>query len=136
MFADPMRLRRLLPIPPAAIVGLALLVTGGCSPAEKPVGDANKLFIQASESIAKGDQAGALTALDASLAAQPTLWAYRERAKLKADAGDDAAALADCEAALALAPGDVDILWLKGEFTKPKAQRFQGQFKNPPSSNR
>lgn len=136
MLADPMPSRRSLTKPLTGVLSFVLLVCGGCGPAEKPVGDANKLFIQASELIAKGDSAGALTALDASIAAQPTLWAFRERAKLKADSGDDAAALADCDSALALAPGDVDIVWLKGEFAKPKAQRFQGQFKNPPSSNR
>lgn len=136
MLSDHLLHRRPLTNAFASIASLALFASGGCGAGETPVGDANKLFIQASELIAKGDNSGALTSLDASIAAQPTVWAYRERAKLKADSGDEAAALADCESALALAPGDVDILWLKGEFVKPKAQRFQGPFKNPPSSNR
>lgn len=88
------------------------------------------------ESLEAGDKDQALESLNASIADEPMTWAYRDRAKILAERGDDKAALADCDAALKLAPDDPDILWLKGEFAKPAAQRFQGKFNVPPSTNR
>jgi tetratricopeptide (TPR) repeat protein len=109
----------------------------GCARDEGPtLTDANKLFLEAQQSLAAGEKEKALEQLNASIAAEPMVWAYRERAKLYAEKGDDKAALADCEAALKLVPDDVDALWIKGELAKPAAQRFQGKFKTPPSSTR
>jgi tetratricopeptide (TPR) repeat protein len=116
---------------------LTILFVAGCGKEEGPtLSDANQLFLKAQESLEAGDQDQALEHLNASLAAEPNLWAYRERAKLFAEKGEDKAALADCEAALKLVPDDVDIPWIKAELAKPVDQRFQGRFKTPPSTNR
>ena len=50
--------------------------------------------------------------------------------------GDDALALEDCQSGLALQPDDADLMWLQAELRKPAAERFQGAFKQPPSSKR
>jgi tetratricopeptide (TPR) repeat protein len=111
-------------------------VTMGCGDDGPKVSDANKLFIEASKLIGEGHKEAALEKLNESIADEPLLWSYRERAKLLLEMGKDDAAIKDIDAALQLAPGDPDLLWLKGEIAKPAAQRFQGKFKSPPSSNR
>ena len=103
---------------------------------EPPVSEANRLFLEAQELRAQGNTDGAIEKLAASIAAEPTLWAFTERAKLHAQAGNDRAAIEDCDAALKTFPDEPDLLWLKGELQKPKEQRFQGRFKTPPSANR
>jgi tetratricopeptide (TPR) repeat protein len=108
----------------------------GCGDDGPKVSDANKLFIEASKLIGEGHKEAALEKLNESIADEPLLWSYRERAKLLLEMGKDDAAIKDIDAALQLAPGDPDLLWLKGEIAKPAAQRFQGKFKSPPSSNR
>lgn len=118
----------------AALCGLLTLAMG-CG-GEQQVSNANQLFIEASKLIGEGQKDAALEKLNASIAVEPSLWSYRERAKLLTEQGKDEAALKDCDAALALVPDDPDMLWLKGEIAKPAAQRFQGKFKSPPSSNR
>lgn len=117
-----------------ALPGLLILAIG-CG-GEQQVSSANQLFIEASKLIGEGDNDAAVEKLNASIAAEPSLWSYRERAKLLTEQGKDEAAIKDCDAALALVPDDPDMLWLKGEIAKPVAQRFQGKFKSPPSSNR
>ncbi len=117
-----------------ALSGLLILAIG-CG-GEQQVSSANQLFIEASKLIGEGQNDAAVEKLNASIAAEPSLWSYRERAKLLTEQGKDEAALKDCDAALALVPDDPDMLWLKGEIAKPVAQRFQGKFKSPPSSNR
>ena len=119
----------------AALSGLVILAIG-CNAGEQQVSNANQLFIEASKLIGEGRKDDAIEKLNASIAAEPSLWSYRERAKLLTEQGKDEAALKDCDAALALVPDDPDMLWLKGEIAKPAAQRFQGRFKSPPSSNR
>jgi Tfp pilus assembly protein PilF len=114
----------------------ALLLLSGCGDDRPPVSDANKLFLEAIDFLAKGQTDKAMDALNASIAADPTVWAYRERAKLRAQQGNDKDALDDCRAALVQSPDDPDILWLQGEFAKPTAERSQGRFKRPPSDNR
>lgn len=114
----------------------ALPVVFGCNESKSQLSSSNDLFLKGQELVAAGDKAKALEAFDQSIAAEPALWTYRERAKLHAEMGNDKAALEDCEAALKLEPDDPDTLWLKAEFAKPAAQRFQGGFKSPPSSNR
>ena len=111
-------------------------VTIGCGDDGPKVSDANKLFIEASKLIGEGQKEAALEKLNESIAAEPLLWSYRERAKLLLETGKDDAAMKDVDAALQLAPADPDLLWLKGEIAKPAAQRFQGKLKTPPSSNR
>jgi tetratricopeptide (TPR) repeat protein len=118
-----------------ALTGLLILVMG-CDDGEQQVSNANQLFIEASRLIGEGQKDAALKELNASIAIEPSLWSYRERAKLLTEQGNDEAAMKDCDAALALVPDDPDMLWLKGEIAKPVAQRFQGKFKSPPSSNR
>jgi tetratricopeptide (TPR) repeat protein len=118
----------------AALCGLLILAMG-CG-GEQQVSNANQLFIEASKLIGEGQKDAALEKLNASIAVEPSLWSYRERAKLLTEQGKDEAALKDCDAALALVPDDPDMLWLKGEIAKPAAQRFQGKFKSPPSSSR
>jgi Tfp pilus assembly protein PilF len=115
---------------------LALAVLAGCSRSAPEESDASKKFIEAQQFLAKGDNDQALAALNDSIAAEPTAWAYSARAKVNALLGNDEAAREDCEAALKLAPDDPDIAWIQGELAKPVAQRFQGNFKTPPSSNR
>ncbi|MBA3483722.1 MAG: hypothetical protein H0T51_18085 [Pirellulales bacterium] len=108
----------------------------GCASDEPPLSNSTKTYLEAKELIAKGQKEEALIALDASIKESPTLWSLRDRAKLHAERGEDKAAREDCEAALTVTPDDLDVFWIKGELAKPKEQRFQGQFKNPPSSNR
>jgi tetratricopeptide (TPR) repeat protein len=115
----------------ACLLAACLLL--GCGPKEKPLSSSNQKFLEAKELIAKGQKDEALAALDASIKEQPSLWALRERAKLHAERGEDQAAREDCDAALAITPDDADALWIKAELAKPKAQRFQGAAKNPPS---
>ncbi len=114
---------------------LLILTLCGCSKKKSTTAQANDLFLQAQTFIAAGDTQKALDALNQSIALQPAVWAYHERAKLYAQLGDEKSALADCDAALKLDPGDPDAAWLKGEFAKPAAERFRGKFKTPPSSN-
>lgn len=121
------------------LFGIALTLAStacGCGDDKPVVSDANKLFIEASKLIGEGQKQAALDKLNESIASEPLLWSYRERAKLLLEMGRDQDALKDCDAALQLAPEDPDLLWLKGEIAKPAAQRFQGKFKTPPSSNR
>lgn len=118
------------------IGALLVLISIGCGDNGPKVSDANKLFIEASKLIGEGHQQAALEKLDESIADEPLLWSHRERAKLLLEMGKDDAAMKDVDAALRLAPDDPDLLWLQGEIAKPAAQRFQGRFKSPPSSNR
>ncbi len=115
---------------------IALLVAAGCGENNKQLSNASDLFLKGKELQAAGDQAKALEAYDQSIAAEPSVWSYHERAKLHAQMGNDKAAIEDCEAALKLDPEDPDALWLKAEFAKPAGQRFQGKSKDSPGSNR
>ena len=114
----------------------AALLLLGCGTNQTPLSEANQRFLEALDLVSKGKMDEAMTSLNASIVAEPTVWAYRERAKLFGQQGNEKAALEDCRAALALAPEDPDILWLQAEFAKPKAERFQGRFKSPPSDNK
>jgi tetratricopeptide (TPR) repeat protein len=117
-------------------VTLAMCSLSGCTSDEAPLGDSAQTYIEAKELLDKGQKEEALVALNASIKEKPTFWALRDRARLHAERGEDEAAREDCEAALEISPDDVDIAWIKGELAKPKEKRFQGQFKEPPSSNR
>jgi tetratricopeptide (TPR) repeat protein len=108
----------------------------GCGADEPPLADSAQTYIKAKELLDQGQKEEALAALNDSIEDKPTYWALRDRARILAERGEDEAAQKDCEAALEISPDDVDILWIKGELAKPKPQRFQGQFKDPPSSRR
>lgn len=108
----------------------------GCGGEQQTISTPNELLIEARQLASEGQTDQAIEKLNASIDAGPTVWAHRLRAQLLAERGEDEAALQDCEAALELAPDDVDALWIKKELTKPKDQRFQGAFQNPPSSKR
>jgi uncharacterized protein HemY len=108
----------------------------GCKRGEQPLPQSTVLLVQAQEALAAGDDQAALAALGNSIASQPTVWAHLERAKLRLKMGDEPGATADCDAALALSPGNPEVSWLKGELAKPADKRFQGQFKDPPSSRK
>jgi len=118
------------------LVSLAALVLLGCGKREKPTVQANNLFLEAKKLIAAGDNVKALETLNQSIAVEPAMWAYHERAKLQAQMGNVEAALADCDAALKLEPDDADATWLRNELKKPAAERFKGKLKTPPSANR
>jgi outer membrane protein assembly factor BamD len=118
------------------LLAALVLLEPGCGGGRPPMTEANQRFLEAQEFLAKGMTDEAMDSLDASIAANPTVWAYRERANLLAQQGNDKAALEDCRAALAISPDDPDILWLQGEFAKPAAERFVGRFKTPPSANK
>lgn len=105
----------------------------GCSPSAPETSAANQKYLEANALIAQGDREAAVKALNESIAAEPTLWSYRSRARLYAEMGQDDEARADCEAGLKITPGDADLLWIKGELAKPVGRRFKGP---PPSANR
>jgi tetratricopeptide (TPR) repeat protein len=107
-------------------------VTWGCGNDQPKAPPAIQLFLNAQQFLAEGKPDQAFEALNASIASDPTVWAYRERAKLNDQKGNNKAAIDDCDAALKLFPNDPEILWLKGELAKPAAKRFQGRFKSPP----
>jgi tetratricopeptide (TPR) repeat protein len=105
-----------------------------CGCGEGPQVAADAIVLEAQEAVAVGDQAKALELLSRSIEINPSYYAYSARAKIYLDQGDAAAALADCEAGLALFPAHADLLWLQGEAKKPADDRFQGENAEPPSS--
>ena len=123
----------------ASTLWMAALITllAGCSGDTEPkVSDAGQHLIEARQAIADGDNAKALTALNASIESEPNVWAYLERAKIHARQGADEEARKDCKAILELAPENRDVAWIEGELKKPVDQRFKGQFASPPSYSR
>jgi tetratricopeptide (TPR) repeat protein len=108
----------------------------GCSSDDTPLPSSAKLYLDAQTSLAAGDKAKAMEALNASISGEPTPWALFLRAKLLLQTGDEAGALKDCNAGLEIAPDDSNLAWLKSELAKPAASRFQGKFKDPPAQAR
>jgi tetratricopeptide (TPR) repeat protein len=117
-------------------IGAAIAAIGCEGDNEATVPQASELYLEAMDAIAAGENGKALESLNSSIEADPAVWSYRERAKLHEKLGNDQAAKKDIEAALGLAPDDVQALWLKGELAKPKDQRFKGTFATPPSPQR
>jgi Tfp pilus assembly protein PilF len=107
----------------------ALLIAIACVGCGAPAGvdraAAGQKLEEAKQAIAAGDAAGAMTLLQASIDAQPTVWAYLERAKLNAKQGKDQEALADCEEIIKIHPDNRDVAWIKTELKKPAGKRFQ-----------
>ena len=122
----------------ATLMCTALFASSGCSQqsAAPKLSPSNLAIVEAQEAYQAGQLDVALERLEASIAAEPTIWALRLRARIRAEQGEDAGAKSDCEAALQLAPDDPDVLWIQGELAKPADKRFQGRFKTPPSASR
>ena len=113
-----------------------LLAITGCGQTSGPdLDDSAESFIAAQQALADGDTDKAKQLLTASIEARPDAWAYYQRAKLYADAGDDAAAQADCQAGLELDAQNSNLMWLAEELKKPQPQRFRGKFAKPPSES-
>ena len=117
------------------LIVLASALDVGCR--KGPALDANtKHQVAARDAIAKGDTDTALRELDASIAAGPTASAYLDRAKIKHDKGDDAAAISDCEEGMKLEPEYAEVKWFHTELKKPKANQFKGAGAIPPSASK
>jgi len=102
------------------VLGISFSLALGCGSAEpKEQVKSRDLFIAARKAVAQGDSAAAIQALDASIEAAPSTWAYFERAKIKATTGDDEGAVADCNAGLELDPRNQDFKWLLAQLKKP-----------------
>lgn len=120
-----------------ALLLVSLAVVTGCGDSGEPKFDkATNHFIEAQAALESGDREKAMTHLDASIAGKPSVWAYRKRAELHLEMGNDQQALQDAKDGLALDPEDRDMKWLVGELAKPAAQRFKGRFANPPSASK
>lgn len=115
-----------------ALAGVAAWCCLGCSEGDNApkLDDAAKLFLESQRALKAGDRAKSLELLDQSIAAKPYAWSLLERAKLRAEDGNDEGALADVAAGLELDPELKDLQWLQEELKKPKEERF----KTPPPS--
>ena len=122
---------------PAAAAAMLLWVVAGCGDSGGPeLDDSAHSFIAAQQALARGDTEKAMQQLTASITARPDAWAYYQRAKLYADAGNDRAALADCQAGLQLDPENANLHWLDRELKKTAGQRFKGTNAQPPSAKK
>jgi tetratricopeptide (TPR) repeat protein len=111
---------------PAWLVLLLVgFVASACGRSSGPKAE-DTLILDAREAIQADDQQKALEMLSQSLATRPTSYGYYERAKLYADMGNDAAALADCQKGLELYRESRELNWLQSELKKPKTSRFKG----------
>ena len=104
----------------------------GCGGSGVELDESGEHFVAAQQALAEGNREKAMAELTAAIKAGPDPWAYYQRAKLYSDAGDEKAALADCEAGLKIDPENTSLKWLQGELKKPKAKRFKGKFAKPP----
>jgi hypothetical protein len=111
----------------------AILGCGGSS--EPNIPESAQLLLEAQKSIAAGDNAAALTALQASIDSEPTTWAYLERIKLNGKQGNDVAVEEDVQAILKLDPEHKDVAWIRTEMKKPATARFDASA-TPPSARK
>ena len=111
-----------------------LLSIGGCGGSQVEQIDAKNYFLEAQEALRQGDTTKAIAAFTASIESKPNAWAYMERAKLYAAAGQGEQALQDAQKAVELEPDNADTHWLETELKKPAGQRFKGIFEIPPSA--
>lgn len=107
-----------------ALSTLLAAIVGCGGPSEPRIPESARLLLEAQKSIAAGDNAAALTALQASIDAEPTTWAYLERAKLNGKQGNDQAVEQDCVEILKLDPQHKDVAWIRAELKKPASARF------------
>ena len=84
------------------IVLVLVAATSGCGDAEQELGSATEHFLAAQEALAQGNKQLAIEELGKSIDLQPDPWAYYQRAQVYNELGDDAKALADCDAGLAM----------------------------------
>jgi tetratricopeptide (TPR) repeat protein len=111
-------------------VGL-LTIAAGCG-SSAPASADDKYFA-AQAAAAAGNHAEAVQLLDEYIAASPVPYGYLERAKAHVALGDDAKALADCEAGLERFPDYADLKWFHAELQKPPESRFKGKQATAPS---
>lgn len=114
------------------ILVLGIAVFGCGSKEEKSI----DVYKEALSAIAAGDKDKALDLLDRSIAANPMPFAYYQRAQIHLERDDAAAAIADCEKGLELAPNDRDLKWYLEECKKEPAKRFKGKSEKPPSAKK
>ena len=105
----------------------------GCSDGREELPEGTESYLQAQDALAAGDTDTALQHLNRSIELEPDVWAYYARAKIYAER-DDAAAIADCEAGLAIDPEHEELKWLRKELKKPQSSRFQGRRAEPPAT--
>ena len=111
------------------VLGFLLIV--GCGKGED---DAEALYQKGLQASSENRRKEALQFLTESIGLEETPWAYCERAKVYRKTDQVENAIADCKSGLAIEPEHRDLKWLLGELEKPKAQRFRGRNKNPPST--
>ena len=120
-----------------SVIAVGFLAIGfvGCGGSEqKALPSFAQSMSEAQEALARGDTAAALTALQASIDAQPNSFAYIERIKINAKQGNDAAVEEDVQALLKIDPENRDIAWIRAEMKKPAAARFDANSKQPSMS--
>lgn len=91
-------------------------------------------FLEAQRAAASGDNPAALASLQASIDAEPNVYAYVERIKINAKQGTDAAVEEDLQAILKLDPENRDVAWIRTEMKKPAAARFDATAQPPSAS--
>ena len=111
--------------PIIAITATGLLWCVGCGGGDGEIPLSAALIVEAQEAMDAGETTKAVEALDASIAAEPTIWAYAIRARIHAETGNDQAAEADCLAGLAMDETNEELAWVKRELKKPKDKRFK-----------
>jgi len=105
----------------------------GCGGSKPVLDDADQALVKARSAIADGNTESAMKLLDQSIALKPDTWSYFERAKLHAEADNDAEAKADIGAGLEIEPEHSELLWLQKQLKKSKNNRFKGTSGQPPS---
>ena len=119
----------------SAIFGIVALALAGCGGGANTVPElksAAEKLSAAKASIDAGNHDEALSLLNDLIEDSPSVWAYKTRAKLYLDMGEEEKALADCEAGLQVQPGFRELEWMAAEIKKPVGERFKGRFANPP----
>ncbi len=112
-----------------------LLAAVGCG--SEPVLDpAATKFVEAKTAIENGDSEAAISLLTESIDLRPDPWAYYERGRLYAEAGEDDAAKEDIAAGLEMDPEHSDLLWLQKQVKKSKKNRFKGRAGTPPQASK
>jgi lipoprotein NlpI len=113
------------------ICGSLCLTLAGCS--REPFDEATQHMMAARTALSEDNKEVAMQELTAAIEKGGSAWAYFERAKLHADAGDTDAAKADCRKALEIDPENDEIKWYLGQLDRPSDQRFQSP---PPSASK
>ena len=107
------------------------LCLAGCGGSKGGPPESAQLFLEAQRAAASGDNAAALASLQASIDAEPNVYAYMERIKINGKQGNDAAVEEDVQAILKINPENRDIDWIRAEMKKPAAARFDAAAKAP-----